>query len=277
MARNALEVSIAAAERANKQLAKITARLGTKAHPRGRILAAYNKARRELKQVLDNPVNGNVRRAEVSRILQTLESEVQAATLEALQSGAGVGNMLATTELDAYGIPVPLEAIPFELVGLETASIMDAFNAQRGSVLALIAAGVLSNLIVGDRQRQGVLRPAPIIRRVSDASTLVANTTSEQMRQDSDLDTRFQRQAIAAIDGRTTETCLRVHGQIVGLDEPFRLTGTPRFADTMLKPPFHNFCRTVDVIYQAELDTTGITQNLRSLARDELGRRLEQK
>ena len=54
-----------------------------------------------------------------------------------------------------------------------------------------------------------------------------------------------QRQAIAVIDSSTTDCCLRVHGQVVGLNEPFRLTGTPRFADSKMSPPFHWNCRTI--------------------------------
>jgi hypothetical protein len=42
---------------------------------------------------------------------------------------------------------------------------------------------------------------------------------------------KFSKQVEAALDARTTETCLLAHGQVVGLDDKFHLTGTPRYAD----------------------------------------------
>ena len=177
MPRNALEVSIAAAEKAHRQLGKIIARLGTKAHPRGRILVAYNKARRELKQVLDNPINGNVQRAQVARILQTLEAEIQAATLEAMNNGVAVGNELIQAQTTAYDFAVPPDVTLFEFVALGTETVLEEFRKQESSVLALIVAGVLPSLIVGDKQRQGVLRPAPVIREAVTQATR-ANTVT---------------------------------------------------------------------------------------------------
>lgn len=52
-------------------------------------------------------------------------------------------------------------------------------------------------------------------------------------------DVNYQKQAIATIDERTTDCCLKVHGQIQNIDDPFILTGTPRFADEMQDPAFH--------------------------------------
>jgi len=55
----------------------------------------------------------------------------------------------------------------------------------------------------------------------------------------------WRREAVAVLDSKTTDCCRRIDGAVVGLFEPFRLTGTPRFADRMLDPPFHYFCRTL--------------------------------
>lgn len=262
MPRNALEVSIAASEKANRQLAKIIAKLGTKAHPRGRILVAYNKARRELKQVLDNPINGNVQRAQVQRILQTLEAEIQAATLEAMQSGVAVGNENIQTQTDAYGFTVPPDVVPFEFITLGTETVLEEYRQQEAAVLALIVAGVLPNLIVGDRQRQGVLRPAPIIReavtQATRANTVTFDTayTLVQQAEESQgtpIPARIQKILVAVIDHRTTDTCIEADGQVVDLDKPFILTETPRYADEIMNPPFHDYCRSVSAIYDPEL------------------------
>lgn len=63
------------------------------------------------------------------------------------------------------------------------------------------------------------------------------------------LKDRTDRQIIkvadATLDSRTTQTCQRVDGQRQPIDKPFILTGTPRFSNRKMLPPFHNNCRTV--------------------------------
>jgi hypothetical protein len=60
---------------------------------------------------------------------------------------------------------------------------------------------------------------------------------------------QMQKQAVAAIDDRTTDCCLRVHGQIKALNEPYELRGTPRFADEIMFPAFHWRCRSSSVAW----------------------------
>jgi hypothetical protein len=85
---------------------------------------------------------------------------------------------------------------------------------------------------------------------------------------------KYWKQAIAAIDERTTDCCLRVHGQIQPLDKPFELSGTPRFADRVMNPPFHWYCRTATALYRPEMEETGLTTDeLRDAARAELAAR----
>jgi hypothetical protein len=79
---------------------------------------------------------------------------------------------------------------------------------------------------------------------------------------------RYQKQAMAAIDLHTTDCCRKVHGQIQDLDQPFQLTGTPRFADRMLNPPFHYNCRTITTLYSPALERVGTsTEAMRAAAR----------
>jgi hypothetical protein len=82
----------------------------------------------------------------------------------------------------------------------------------------------------------------------------------------------FKKQAVAAIDHRTTETCLNVHGQIQPLEGKFQLTGSPRYADEMDWSPFHAYCRTSIVLYQDVFDA-GITDRLRASAASMLAER----
>jgi hypothetical protein len=82
---------------------------------------------------------------------------------------------------------------------------------------------------------------------------------------------QYSKQAIAAIDERTTDCCLRVHGQIQPLDKPFELTGTPRFGSHMMNPPFHWYCRTATALYRPEMESTGLsTVDLVSAAKAEV-------
>jgi hypothetical protein len=84
----------------------------------------------------------------------------------------------------------------------------------------------------------------------------------------------YQKQAIATIDERTTSCCLQVHGQIQDMDEPFRLTGTPRYADEVQDPPFHYYCRSSEVLYHEEFENIGITtEEMTTAAQEELDAR----
>lgn len=90
---------------------------------------------------------------------------------------------------------------------------------------------------------------------------------------DDNVDQELMRQAVSAIDERTTSCCLEVHGQIVRQKERFKLIGTPRFRDEMLNPPFHWYCRSATAIYQDRMETIPgniTTQMMRESARAEV-------
>lgn len=81
----------------------------------------------------------------------------------------------------------------------------------------------------------------------------------------------LQKQAVAAIGPKTTDCCLQVHGQIQMLEQPYRLTGTPRFAGEMMYPPFHWNCRTSSVAYHPDFERGSrvTTEAMRAAAREE--------
>lgn len=88
--------------------------------------------------------------------------------------------------------------------------------------------------------------------------------------------TKYEKQAIAAIDHKTTDCCLRVHGQIQPMDKPFILEGTPRFADKMHSSPFHWGCRTSISLYVAKMELFGIpTAEMKDAAMAEIKAREE--
>jgi len=83
-----------------------------------------------------------------------------------------------------------------------------------------------------------------------------------------------RKQAIATIGRTTTDCCIRVHGQIQPVSEPFQLTGEPRFADEMMMPSFHWNCRTSVAMHHPVFEQSGLsTADMRSSAQAELRRR----
>ena len=85
----------------------------------------------------------------------------------------------------------------------------------------------------------------------------------------------FMRQALAAVDERTTECCLWVHGQIVKLEEPFVLIAEPKFNDEQMEAPFHWNCRTGVSLYIPEFEGVGITTDeMRGAAYGEIEQRI---
>lgn len=116
-------------------------------------------------------------------------------------------------------------------------------------------------------------RGATSMQLFSRRSVIDANNASRQLVYERAAQTigKLQKQAVAAIDDRTTECCLRVHGQIADLDKPYKLTGTPRFQDEMMFPAFHWNCRTSSVAYHPAFDeaakgTEASTEAMRAAA-----------
>ena len=103
----------------------------------------------------------------------------------------------------------------------------------------------------------GVAAKTQVSNSIWTASVLAASGLFRRVNQVTQ--TVYEKQAIAAIDHKTTDCCLRVHGQIQPLDKPFILTGTPRYADKMDSSPFHSNCRTAIALYTKRMETKGIT------------------
>jgi hypothetical protein len=106
------------------------------------------------------------------------------------------------------------------------------------------------------------------------ASMLASTIVYNQMQ--SMTQTVYKKQAIATVDEKTTDCCLRVHGQIQPLDKPFHLVGEPRFADKIDNPPFHWYCRTAQALYTERMESRGVpTSEMVIAARAELRAREE--
>lgn len=264
---NPLLTSINRAVYDNRQLGKLFPRyLGTKEHPRGRILSEYRNARRAVGSALKE---SNKQRAG-REVLTSLETAVTAIITEAVNESVSLGIESAETQTQAYidnGSSITL-ARQRARTGLLSVAPIATLQQQVTAVMTLIAIGAATSEIIGDGTRLGLLQPAPIQRELARwMAQAVSSGFTEWIVGDADSDDfEFKRQAVAGIDERTTDCCLRVHGQIVGLKEDFHLTGTPRYADDQRDPPFHDYCRTSIALYLPDFDD-GYTDDMKEAAR----------
>lgn len=230
--------AVKAAQHTTRELGRLfDTALGSVENPRGAVMAAYRVARAAMETALDR---GHV--GDVADVMNELRKSVEATARVQLSVAVDLGAEQAVRELAAREIRA--EAIPPDPV--------DALNAwlgivdtQTASILGLFGFGgdVDPALILGDETRLGLLAPGPALKEGARWMTLAAmmgwSRTMEASARRRKIE--FNKQAVAAIDERTTECCLRVHGQVVAMKAKFHLTGTPRFADDMDWSPFHFF------------------------------------
>lgn len=260
-ASNPLAAAIRSAGRANNDIGRLFARIGTSAHPRGAILAAYRNARRAMPAALRerNPV------VAANEVLQGLKAVVMMHTRTVLGMAQELGQAEAARQLGFYGLGVSV--IPVGLYSQFDSAIMVIANhmdTQAATIRAIVATGGDPALVIGDDNRIGALRPGDITAAAAFwAASLVWNAFSLTV--GAAGEGKFSKQAVAAIDNRTTDCCLRVHAQVVKLPEKFHLTGTPRYADHMDWSPFHGWCRTSIALYLPEYDD-GLTEAMRTSA-----------
>lgn len=120
--------------------------------------------------------------------------------------------------------------------------------------------------------RTGLASATRLTRKlVIDANNASAEAYMREAQQDVP---ELQKQVWASINSRTTQTCLRAHGQIQPIGQPFELTGQPRFARKMQHPAFHWNCRSKITSHHPYFERSGLTTaNMRKQADAEIKRR----
>jgi hypothetical protein len=283
-------MGLAEAQRAavgqNDEIGRLFARVGTAEHPRGRVLTAYRNALRGLQQALRVKTSWQ-RTLAMREVLNALAAEIGRSASSLLEEAAQVGIGGANRQLAAWGMT------PWTEIVLPTA-VIEAMTQTRAGVQATVAAQTAQAVsfgvswgdearIVGDEERQGVVRPGETaIQLAAGVAALAALAwwwiIQERTRTSGQV---WWHQAIAALDERTTDCCLRVHGQAQPLDRPFHLVGTPRYADYLEHPPFHWYCRTSEALVRPQDVNDPLTVEMVDAARAELaaraatGRRVE--
>ncbi len=284
---NPLEHSITEAHRANRELGRIFQRnLGGVQHPRGKTISAYRQARQAM--IAAYKRGGQLALASKVDIVRSLRINMSNIIWNSLDDAIQLGVQSAERQHEYYskaGVPLsrPLEE------QVDKDAMYDAWysivDAQMTSVEGMIRSNADPSMIYGDEDGRtlGILQPGPATK---EGSRWLATAFSlaflfwligprDGWRPWGTIqpgEPEIKKQAIAAIDHRTTDCCLRVHGQIQPLDKPFRLSGTPRYASRMDWPPFHLWCRTAIVLYMDEFDL-GLTDDMKMEARRELERR----
>jgi hypothetical protein len=264
MARSAHEKAVTEAERTGELLKSLIGKLGTRQHPRGRILTAYRVARRAL-------ASGDADLAVVAEVLNELRIRVEAIAQDTLWQAATGGVRQAERQIGLYSLPAGLDA--YTPVN-ELTAWMAAFDAQRAAILSTVASSGDMAAVLGDGTRVGLLSPAPIVRDGSKWMALAALTgltTATWAAVDrAQAQEEFGKQAVSAIDERTTDCCLRVNGQVVPMQDRFVLTGYPRWADEMSGPPFHWYCRTATALVRMVDADDVLSKAMREAGRAEL-------
>jgi hypothetical protein len=278
MAANPLLTSIKQAEKDNRFLLRQFRReIGRGDAPRGKVLASYRQARRDMRRVLRDDTE-RFTAARVGEVTQRLRDELDDIARRVATGAVERGQESAAAQLEAYTAVAfaPVRDAP-DVTQLQAAA-MEPPIAQLRQIERAAALGQYDLILGDDDTNLGLLTPTPtqgsFERWMTTALALglfawLFGRDGRRVK-----DSPFKKQAIAAIDERTTDTCIRVHGQIQSFDKPFVLRGQPRYADKMQQPPFHDHCRTTSALYQDEYDL-GLTDRMRDAARGEAGRRRE--
>lgn len=266
MAENPLRQNLRLGIRAVNDLGVLFGRLGTTAHPNSPTLVAYRAANRALRESLKS--GGGLPAAR--DITRQLRQSVSAGIRPVLVAATEGGKRSAAKQLLNYKTDPP-DPLDFSLNIAAAYEVIDAsLKRQEASIAALMLTGADETLITGDESRQGILRASEVIAAAAfwtaslwwGAFSGTAEATGGN----------FSKQVVAALDARTTDCCLRAHGQVQPLNAPFHLTGTPRFADQIDWPPFHYWCRSSGVLYLTNYDD-GLTDRMRASAAQVLAER----
>ncbi len=266
----ARRASVKRALRTNAQLRKLFAQLGGTDAPRGRVMNSYRVARMALRGALSD--------WRMTRdILNELRRAVYANVTEIFEQAQEVGTLQAIDDLGDFGLDFRVDD-PREGMLLTSARISTLLplEQQINNIQAQLLTGIADDsLILGDETRVGLLAPGAVLREGTRWITTLALAAYTNRVQAAAAKTKqeFKRQAVAALDARTTDCCLRVHGQVVGLEQDFNLTGTPRYASRLRNPPFHWYCRTATALLRAEQADDDLTQEMLDAASAELDAR----
>lgn len=233
--------------------------LGSRDDERG-IYGIYTLFLALLEQLFDVP-------AQAVNALDRMETALERELNTGMGNAAalGISTALSLLSLRGFEAVAAAELLGVPLRAAAVDALMSIVRAQIGTARSAVLYGVFDReTILGNGERPGILAPGPVIR---ESARWIAATSSAVQVQVIDAGLGEQRgewglQAVAAIDERTTECCLKVHGQVVPLGDEFVLTGEPRYADRMKAPPYHWFCRSSLALVKLDEATDALTRDM---------------
>lgn len=220
------------------------------------IHVAYRTVLRALKGNLNNVTA-------VNEAMDTLKASIKTISTEYYGEAVDLGVEQSITDLGLYGMAGQVVGVSDSIAVPALAATMQAIEVQAKHTVSFVKLDMDPSYTLGDGNRQGVVRPAPII---GEMKFWVAVLQKLAYKEGTSKVTGVRRQAVAQIDQHTTRTCLNVHGQMVGRNEKFHLTGTPKYADEMLNPPFHRGCRTGIALIPDQYIDGKVTEEMRKEA-----------
>ena len=259
--RKALEVAV----EAQTDLTRILSSMGSRVRPDGVIYSAYSRARRLISANAQD-------KSAVEDIIANFRESIEAQIAALINAGADLGYDSADKSTEIYGLRTP-KGSRGELPAIRRteaiAIAMGIVDTQLNSTRLLIASGNDDpETIIGTDQQPRHFNPAVTAREVSALvpalmlsawDLYVSYAVTER-----GLPFDFYKQAIAALDNRTTDTCIGVHAQYQPVDDPFILGG--EFPGEKLYPPFHYWCRTVTALVLAQDVEDEMTELMRESA-----------
>lgn len=255
--------------RANQTQGDMFTSLGGSENPDGIISSVYKTANLALAKAMDMTRKTD-REAALLDIKAGLRHSVIGNVGPIFRQGQRFGKSYADQQLDIYKLDKPgNQTKPMNEQRLENYSaslnvIRKKLDDQFAQLEALDLLGE-KELILGNDMRKGVLKESSIITAaVYYISALIWDSFESEIghaRALTGMD--YLKQAIAVLDRRTTECCLRVHGQVQPFNTDFQLRGSPAFDSHLDWPPFHGRCRTSIVLYNSLFDL-GITEAMQT-------------
>lgn len=206
--------------------------IGTRAHPRGRILNAYRKARTDLQ--------GNVNKAAGRTVLQAYRQEVYEALTDGLQQAVAIGRTQAKKNAEALGLTLAAGVFFDQYIRMSVEQIMATID---GQILA-ITSGLLTEAQILGGQSGGLFLPGGTQQQAANKFANLALLAFTLLLVKQAETGPFVKQAVAVLDASTTLCCRAVDGQTQELNALFVTPEPPAFARRQERPPFHFHCRT---------------------------------
>ena len=260
---NPLAQAVESGIKANEMVGDLFVGIGNNENPNGIVTSAYRNARRSMASALQERNRLAAAGDVLLQLRETVTRDMRTFFAEAQELGAGE----SARQMRFYKIASPdVSRVSLQLSTQNQSAlsvVTSTIDRQIAAINAMILTGSADEEIIGDEERVGVLRQSEVISAAAFWATALLWDAFDYWTTNHSNGTQFYKQAVAALDNRTTDCCLRVHAQVQPMSAPFILTGTPRFADKVDWPAFHWYCRTSGVLYLPRFDD-GITTQMRA-------------